>query len=156
VGHAAKIIAGKYFPEAERPLDEAALGPLLTQSQIWIKSLCKTEKNTSGEKISQNTDTITLSHEILHRYLAAQTGANLRKNLGYVSLDEMAFNDLSRVKKSSPVGIAIDVGWMVSKKAFINFICRYSFDMACQELEMIYSQSRTKEAKHNQESNLNG
>jgi len=99
VGHAAKIIAGKYFPEAERPLDEAALGPLLTQSQIWIKSLCKTEKNTSGEKISQNTDTITLSHEILHRYLAAQTGANLRKNLGYVSLDEMAFNDLSRGKE---------------------------------------------------------
>jgi len=52
-----------------------------------------------------------------------------------------------RVKKFSPVGIAMDVGWMVSKKAFINFICRYTFDTACQELEMIYSQSRAKKAK---------
>jgi hypothetical protein len=46
------------------------------------------------------------------------------------------------VKKGSPVGIAMDVGWMVAKKGFINFICRRTFDMAYQELEMVYSQSR--------------
>jgi len=47
-----------------------------------------------------------------------------------------------RVKKVSPVGMAMDVGWVVAKKSFINFICRQTFDMAYKELETIYSQSR--------------
>jgi len=46
------------------------------------------------------------------------------------------------VKKGSPVGIAMDVGWVVFKKGFTNFICRYTFDMAYKELEMVYGQSR--------------
>jgi hypothetical protein len=46
------------------------------------------------------------------------------------------------VKKGSPAGIAIDVGWVVFKKGFTNFICRHTFDMAYQELEMVYGQSR--------------
>lgn len=36
VGRAANLIAVKYFPEAEHPLEEAAIGPLLTRSQAWI------------------------------------------------------------------------------------------------------------------------
>jgi hypothetical protein len=36
----------------------------------------------------------------------------------------------------------MDVGWVVFKKGFTNFICRYTFDMAYQELEMVYGQSR--------------
>jgi hypothetical protein len=30
----------------------------------------------------------------------------------------------------------------VSKRGFTNFICRRTFDMAYQELEIVYSQSR--------------
>ena len=41
----------------------------------------------------------------------------------------------------------MDVGWVVSKKAFTNFICRYTFDRACQELEMIYGQSQAEEGQ---------
>ena len=47
-----------------------------------------------------------------------------------------------RVKKVSPVGMAMDVGWVVAKKSFINFIWRQTFDMAHKELEAGYSQSR--------------
>jgi len=46
------------------------------------------------------------------------------------------------VKKGSPVGIAMEVGWVVSKRGFTNLICRRTFDMAYQELEIVYSQSR--------------
>ena len=47
-----------------------------------------------------------------------------------------------RVKNLSPVGMAMDVGWVVAKKSFVNFICRQTFDLAHKELETIYNQSR--------------
>ena len=148
VGRAAKVIARKYFPDAKRPLEEAALGPLLTRSQIWIKSVCKTEKIPvvkrfhriqiqSLYRVKSFTDILLPKHV---RIFAKKTWDMYR----WMKWPLMVYQG---VKKSSPVGIAMDVGWMVSKKAFTNFICRYTFDMACEELEMIYSQSRAKEAK---------
>ena len=148
VGRAAKVIARKYFPDAKRPLEEAALGPLLIRSQIWIKSVCKTEKIPvvkrfhriqiqSLYRVKSFTDILLPKHV---RIFAKKTWDMYR----WMKWPLMVYQG---VKKSSPVGIAMDVGWMVSKKAFTNFICRYTFDMACEELEMIYSQSRAKEAK---------
>jgi len=148
VGRAAKVIARKYFPDAKRPLEEAALGPLLTRSQIWIKSVCKTEKIPVVKRFHR------IQIQSLYR-VKSFTDILLPK---HVRIFAKKIWDMYRwmkwplmvyqgVKKSSPVGIAMDVGWMVSKKAFTNFICRYTFDMACEELEMIYSQSRAKEAK---------
>jgi hypothetical protein len=148
VGRAAKVIARKYFPDAKRPLEEAALGPLLTRSQIWIKSVCKTEKIPvvkrfhriqiqSLYRVKSFTDILLPKHV---RIFAKKTWDMYR----WMKWPLMVYQG---VKKSSPVGIAMEVGWMVSKKAFTNFICRYTFDMACEELEMIYSQSRAKEAK---------
>ena len=148
VGRAAKVIARKYFPDAKRPLEEAALGPLLTRSQIWIKSVCKTEKIPvvkrfhriqiqSLYRVKSFTDILLPKHV---RIFAKKTWDMYR----WMKWPLMVYQG---VKKSSSVGIAMDVGWMLSKKAFTNFICRYTFDMACEELEMIYSQSRAKEAK---------
>ena len=157
VERAANVIAGKYFPDAERPLEEAALGPLLTQSQIWIKSLCKTEKIPVVKRFHRiQIQSLYRMKSFTDIWLPKQVRIFAKKTWDTYRWMKWPLTIYRGVKKSSPVGIAIDVGWMVSKKAFINFICRYSFDMSCQELEMIYSQSRTKEAKHNQESNLNG
>jgi len=39
-----RIHCKKYFPDSACPLEEAALGALLTRSQVWIKSMCETEK----------------------------------------------------------------------------------------------------------------
>jgi hypothetical protein len=156
VGNAAKVIAGKYFPDAERPLEEAALGPLLTRSQVWIKSLCKTEKIPVVKRFHRiQIQSLYRMKSFTDIWLPKQVRIFAKKTWDMYRWMKWPLMVYRGVKKSSPVGIAMDVGWMVSKKAFINFICRYTFDMACQELEMIYSQPRTKEAKHNRESNLN-
>ncbi|MEA3360799.1 MAG: hypothetical protein U9R17_15525 [Thermodesulfobacteriota bacterium] len=148
VGNAAKVIAGKYFPDVERPLEEAALGPLLTRSQIWIKSLCKTEKIPVVKRFHRiQIQSLYRMKSFADIWLPRQVRIFAKKTWDMYRWMKWPLTAYRAVKKSSPIGIAMDVGWMVSKKAFINFICRYTFDMACQELEMIYSQSQDKEAK---------
>ena len=48
------------------------------------------------------------------------------------------------VKKTSPIGITMEVGWLVARKGLNNFICRYTFDLAYRELETVYRQSKLK------------
>ena len=147
VGHAAKVIAGKYFPDAERPLEEAALGPLLTRSQIWIKSVCKTEKIPVVKRFHRiQIQSLYRVKSFTDMWLPKQVRTLAKKTWDMYRYMKWPLMVYRGVKRSSSVGIAMDVGWVVSKRAFANFICRYTFDMACQELEMIYSQSRAKEA----------
>jgi hypothetical protein len=144
-GHAAKLIAEKYFPEAERPLEEAALGPLLTRTHIWINSVCKTEKIPVVKRLHR------IPIHSLYRlksftdiWLPKQVRIFAKKTWHMYRWIKWPLMVYRGVRKSSLGGIAIDVGWVVSKKAFSSFICRYTFDMACQELEMVYSQSRSR------------
>jgi len=147
VGHAAKVIARKYFPDEERPLEEAALGPLLTRSQIWINSVCKTEKIPVVKRLhSIQIQSLYRLKSFTDIWLPKQVRIFAKKTWDTYRWMKWPLMVYRGVKKSSSVGIAMDVGWVVSKKAFTNFICRYSFDMACHELEMIYRQSRAKEA----------
>jgi hypothetical protein len=145
VGHAANVIARKYFPDAERPLEEAALGPLLTRSRIWIKSVCKTKEIPVVKRFHR------IQIQSLYRvksftdiWLPKQVRIFAEKTWDMYRWMKWPLMVYRGVKKSSSVGIAMDVGWVVSKKAFTNFICRYTFDMACHELEMVYRQSRAK------------
>jgi len=142
VQQTAGVIAKKYFPDAERPLEEAALGPILTRSQIWIKSLCETErlpvvKRFQKIKIESLYNVKSFTDSLLPR----QMRTFAKKTWDMYNWMKWPFKIYRWVKKGSPVGIAMDVGWVVAEKGFINFICRRTFDMAYQELEMVYSQS---------------
>jgi hypothetical protein len=143
VGQTAKVIAKKYFPDAERPLEEAAIGPLLTRSQIWIKSVCETEKIPVVKRLHRiQIESLYSVKSFTNSLLPKQVRSFARKAWDMYRWMKWPLKVYRWVKKGSPVGIAMDVGWMVAKKGFINFICRRTFDMAYQELEMVYSQSR--------------
>jgi len=147
VKRAAELIAGKYFPDAESPLEEAALGPLLTRSQMWINSMCKTEKIPVVKRLHKiSIQSLYGLKSFTDIWLPKQVRIFAKKTWHMYRWMKWPLMVYRGVKKSSSVGIAIDVGWVVSKKAFTSFICRYTFDMACQELEMVYSQSRSRQA----------
>jgi hypothetical protein len=144
VGHAAKVIAGRYFPDAQRPLEEAALGPLLTRSQSWITSVCKTEKIPVVKKLHRiPIHSLYRLRSFTDIWLPRQVRVFAKKTWHMYRWMKWPLMVYRGVRKSSSVGIAMDVGWVVSKKAFSSLICRYTFDMACQELEMVYCQSRS-------------
>ncbi len=143
VRHAAKVIAKKHFPDAERPLEEAALGPLLTRSQMWIASVCKTEKIPVVKRF--HGIQIRSLYQVKYftdMWLPTQVRTLVKKSWDMYRWMKWPLRVYRGAKMASPFGIAMDVGWLMSRKGFTNFICRYTFDMACRELELIYSQSR--------------
>ena len=143
VGQTAKVIAKKYFPDAERPLEEAALGPLLTRSQIWIKSVCETKKIPVVKRFHRiQIESLYNVKSFTDTLLPKQVQTLAKKAWDMYRWMKWPIKVYGWVKKRSPVGIAMDIGWVVAKKGFINFICRRTFDMAYQELEIVYSQSR--------------
>ena len=143
VRQTAEVIAKKYFPDAERPLEEAALGPLLTRSQVWIKSLCETEKLPVAKRFHRiKIESLYNVKSFTDSLMPRQVRTFAKKTWDIYSWMKWPIKVYRWVKKGSPVGIAMDVGWVVFKKGFTNFICRYTFDMAYQELEIVYGQSR--------------
>jgi hypothetical protein len=145
VMHAAHVIAAKYFPDAERPLEEAALGALVERCQMWIKSVCATEKIPVVKRFHRiRLQSLYNVKSFSDMWLPHQVRTFLKKSWDMYRWMKWPLKVYRGVKKASLAGMAIDVGWMVSKRGFVNFICRYTFDMACGELEIIYSQSREK------------
>ncbi|MBA7694412.1 hypothetical protein ES703_103021 [subsurface metagenome] len=137
VRQTAKVIAKKYFPDSERPLEEAALGPILTRSQVWMKKT-PVVKRLHRIKIESLYNVKSFTNSLLPK----EVRTLMKKAWDMYHWMKWPLKVYRWVKKGSPAGIAIDVGWVVFKKGFINFICRHTFDIASQELEMVYSQSR--------------
>jgi hypothetical protein len=143
VWETAKVIAEKYFPGTERPLEEAALEPLLRRSQIWIKSVCETENIPVVKRLHRiRLESLYTVKSFTNGLLPKQVQAFTKKAWDMYRWMKWPLRVYQWVKKGSPVGIAMDVGWVLAKKGFINLICRRTFDMAYQELEFVYSQSR--------------
>jgi hypothetical protein len=45
------------------------------------------------------------------------------------------------LRQGSTGGLAVKLGWVVVKATLVNFLCRYAFDRACKELDMVYRES---------------
>ena len=143
VAQTAKVIAKKYFPDSECPLEEAALGPLLTRSQIWIKSVCETENIPVVKRLHRiPIKSLYSAKSFTNTLLPKQLRTFAKKTWDMYRWMKWPLKVYRWIKKGSPVGIAMDVGWVLAKNGLINLICRRTFDMAYQELELVYSQSR--------------
>jgi hypothetical protein len=139
----AGIIAERYFPDSGRPLEEAALGPLLTRGKVWIQSICDTEKIYLIEKFYRvKMESLYNIKSFTDGILPVGLRMYAKKTLEVYRWAKWPIKAYRRVKRVSPVGMAMDVGWVVAKKSFVNFIFRRSFDLAHKELEEVYSQSR--------------
>lgn len=143
VREAAEVTARKHFPTAERPLEEAALGPLLERSRMWLKSLADAERLPLVKRLYRIPFQSLYSLRALPQGLPFGELQSLAKNSwGLYRMTKWPVRLYRWVRRTSGARVAIDVGWLVARKTLANFICRYSFDIACRELEMLYSQSR--------------
>jgi hypothetical protein len=145
VRETANVIAIKYFPDSECPLEEAALGPVLTRSQAWIKSICEAEKIPVVKRFYKiKIESLYNVKSLSDGLLPNQVRTYAKKAWDTYRWTKWPLKVYRMAKKGTPFGIAINVGWVVAKKSFVNFICRHSFDIAHKELEIIYSQSQVK------------
>lgn len=144
VYNAAMVISIKYFPESDTPLQEAALGPLLERSRSWIVTLSKGEDYLVARRLYQvRLDTLYRAKNFSDLILPNALKIILQKTYVTYGWIRWPLRVYRWAKKRSPWMIALDLGWFAAKKASIAYIVGNTFDRACEELEIVYHQSRT-------------
>ena len=139
---AAELIARRYFPDSDRPLDEAALGPLLERCRFWIASICDTDKLPVVHRLHR------IRLETLNN-LRVLTGPGVGNQIASTGARIWSWYCMSKwpssigrwLRQGSAEGLAMKLGWMVVKGSLVNFLCRYTFDRACKELDAVYRES---------------
>ena len=145
VQETAEVIAAHYFPAAERPLEEAAMGPLLYCCQDWIRTLSETEKIPIVKQLHRvRLESLYHIKSITEFAFSGQALVIAKRTRDLYRWMQWPLRIYRWIKKTSPLKIAMDAGWILARKGFVNFALRYTFDTACRELDAVYRQSRTK------------
>ena len=140
----AHLVAKKHFPESVKPLEEAALGPLLARSRIWIKSLCEADAFPIVNRLYMiKIESLYSMKSFTDSLVPRQFRSLIKKGWEIYGWLKWPLKGYRWIKKGSPAGVAMGVGWVLAKRGVINLVCRRTFDMAYKELEMVYCQSRS-------------
>jgi hypothetical protein len=143
VYQAAMAISTKYFPESDTPLQEAALGPLLERSRSWIVKLSKGEDYFLARHLYQmRLGTLYRAKNFSDLILPNALKIILQKTYATYGWIRWPLKIYRWAKNRSPWIVALDLGWFAAKKASIVYIAGNTFDRVCEELEIVYHQSR--------------
>lgn len=145
---AAGIIAVKHFPESERSLDEAAIGPLVYRLRHWLGAFRMTEDypmlgRFHGVRLRTLKKTRDLSSAVTEGKLWPVID-KAGKAWGWLKWPWRAYR---LARKASPWGIAADIGWAGVKKAGLSYLCYKTFTLACFEMDQVYRESCQIEEK---------
>jgi hypothetical protein len=140
----ANIIAKKHFPESVRPLEEAALGPLLARSRVWIKSLCDADAFPIVNRLYMiRIESFFNMKSFTDSLLPKPFRSLMKKGWEMYGWMKWPLKGFRWIKTGSPIGVATGVGWAMAKRGVINLVYRRTYDMAYKELEIVYRQSRS-------------
>jgi hypothetical protein len=146
---AANIIAARHFNQSNAPMEEAALGPIVTQLQNLLQSITEVKSYTGIKQL------FALRLESLydiHAFSGNVSGWPITRLMqkvwgGYRTL-RWPFKFYRWIKRSSPTGIAVEMGWEILRKTMINFLARFTFDKTCKEIDGLYYRSKKIEHRN--------
>lgn len=139
----AEVIAGRYFPDADNPLEEAAVGPLLRRCQAWIQRLSEVETLPVMKHFFRvRLDTLHNMKSLSDVVLPEQFWGAAKKAWQLYRWMRWPLRIYRWLKMTSPLKGATAAGFFLIRKGFVNFMLRYTFDSACRELEILYRRSR--------------
>jgi len=130
-----------YFPDASHPIEEAAIGPLMNHSIYWIRTISDLKQFSIINRIYHIPVISLYQIKRLADNLPPYLMANISTLLKTYKWIKYPFKMYRWIKKTSPAGIAMEAGLFISKKSLILFVCQYSFDSACKEIDAVYFKS---------------
>lgn len=143
---ALRVIAGTYFPESPAPVEEARLGPILVRCRFWLQSISDTGKLPIVSRL----------HRMELRHLSSvkaaaehpffrQAGSFAKKSWNAYKWVQWPLRIYRLMKKTTPAGMAVSVGWLLVRKGTVNYLSRRTFDLTVEEMETVYRLSQESE-----------
>jgi hypothetical protein len=142
VKKAVQVIARKYFPGSDRLLEEAALGPLLARCRFWITSVCETENLPVVRRLHRvRLDTLINLKSLSATLPVNRVSVGVAKVWNWYRMSKWPQSILRWIREGAHGTLAVNLGWLVVKRSLANFLCRYTFDRACKEIDLVYRES---------------
>jgi hypothetical protein len=139
---AADHIARRHFPHADKPLEEAAIGPLLHRSRSWLTTLGRGENVTLVRYVYKTRlETLFKARDISDLVLSPMVLRLFRTSFSTYGQLKWPLKIYLQAKRLSLPGIAMDLGWVLGKKSALALIFGRTFDQACRELDWVYRMS---------------
>lgn len=146
VEEGARHIATKHFPDSLHPLEEAALGPLLERTRDWLGTLSEGQNWKGLGYLYQFRLSTVMGISSWTKEVSGKAIPQFIKPLakqawtlyGWMKWPLKAYK---WIKKASPLGVALDLGWMGARKTLRGYIFSRTFEMAAWELEEVYEAS---------------
>jgi hypothetical protein len=136
-------IACRHFPESPSPVDEAAVGPLLEQLQVYLTAI----SNSRDMPIIRRLHSFPLSYGFRIREMSAapflrRTGFLTKKVWNVYQWLSLPLRLFRILRKATPAGMAVHTGWLLVQKGCAYYFGRRLFNLTCLEIESVYSRSR--------------
>jgi hypothetical protein len=139
VEDAARAIAVNHFPTSAAPLDEATCRVLLDKGRCWLEAMAAARRMPVVRPLYR----ISLKRVV---QIKAISESDLLQLAGKVAggawhvwrWARWPIKAMRWVRRRSPAGVAIEVSMTLALKSMQNFLARYGFDRACQELDVVY------------------
>ncbi len=143
IEQAARLIAADYFPDADAPLEEARCRVLLDRGRYWLQAMSDAQRLPVVRPLYG----VTLKRLIQLKDISE---SDLLRRTGKMAAGAWTAWRWARwpirifrwVRRRTPAGAAVEVGFSLAGKAAVNYLARYSFDRACRELDAVYRLSR--------------
>lgn len=144
---AAEVLARRHFPDAAKPLEEAAVGPLLHRTRSYLSTLAGGDRVTVVRTIyHMRLETLIQARDATQVILSPMMRGIVRTTATAYGWVKWPLKIYRRLKRFSLPGIAMDVGWVVGKKSVLALICGRTFDHACREIDWVYRASAAMKA----------
>ena len=139
---AADHISQKHFPDAENPLLEARIGPLLLRTQHWLQVICETGKYPIVKHLYKlQVNSVLDTKSMVDSWIPKPVREFMNKSRKLYGTLKWPLKVFRWAKKFSPQKVALDVGIHVTYKSLVGLVSRRSFDTVCYELERVYGTS---------------
>jgi hypothetical protein len=140
---AANILSTRHFGQSKRPIEEAALGPIILQTRSFLNSITEMSHLTGikylfGVRLESLYDVQAFVGNLSAWHLTSF----VQKAWGGYKTLRWPFKIYRWIKHSSPSGMAMGMGWEILQKMIINFLARFTFDKTCKEIDKLYYRSK--------------
>jgi hypothetical protein len=142
VGDAARLVAGRHFPDSADPVAEAAVGPLLERGRMWAATLGRGEEYLLARRLYQmRLDTLQRARALSDLVLPGMIRSFLNKAYTSYGWFKWPLKVYRWARRRSPWWMAVEIGWLAAKKAILAHLYGKAFDRACHELDAVYRDS---------------
>ncbi|VFQ43763.1 hypothetical protein [Desulfoluna butyratoxydans] len=145
VTESAELLAQKHFPEADSPLDEARIGPILERTRHLLAQLGRGESlPVAGRLFRVRLDTLAT----VHRYAGESLPKSLKeavtqgkKAYGWLKWPLTAYRLTAR---GGLLKVAAGLGWRTAGKGVTLFLYGRLYDYAMEEVDSVMRRSKEK------------